>query len=718
MKKYIATSLAAILLLLVSSQVARADITSNLAGQWKFDEGSGSTAADSSGNGNALTFVNQASWGAAKIGSSAVTLNGSSQYAVLPASLFAGFPTSGGITTYALTFSTWFKTTSAGVILAQDNGSIPPAITGGYVPALYIDTAGKIRASMFWHGSTSYQIVTASAYNDGNWHQVVLTYGTGVETLYVDGVSAGTQTVNEVGYSGTYTYFLGTGYMNSWPAVPVTGWSYFNGSLDEARIYSRALSAADVTALYAYTGFSQGGGSSGNGSAITKLSGWAWSSNTGWISFNSTDPGTGNGGGTSLSPVEYYVQVSTTTGSTAATFSGDAWSSNLGWISFNPVDVTECPGGTAGAASAVVDSSGKFTGPVSGFVRVLSERGQSDGWDGCVRLGDPTDPNQKSPATDTFFDSPSNTTYFKGGVTYSSVGKIFGGFAWSNTVLGWLSFQNPFAQGNSVHPITDCNPNCSGSGPGFTVSATPSALTLVKGSSPATTYLHIARSGLDPTPQTITPVIQNISNPTDISVCIVNGNTCTNTAPACSVGVNTACSPDYTVQVTLNTANPQTLPYTFDVAGNRTVPSALTEKSTVTVTVTTSQSNGGPITLLIGTTPASIASKGTPHSLTIKKGNPFTLQWTINLDPTNQYTCSEGSTQGTWGNWNSTDLSGYITGTQQTGTYAFTAQDTSNANNPAGTYNFTISCSSTKQGVTLVSDKSTLILQSSSESEI
>ena len=55
------------------------------------------------------------------------------------------------------------------------------------------------------------------------------------------------------------------------------------------------------------------------------LSGWAWSENIGWISFNST---TGGGG------VNYGVTVASN-----GRLSGYAWSENIGWITFNQVDV-------------------------------------------------------------------------------------------------------------------------------------------------------------------------------------------------------------------------------------------------------------------------------------------------------------------------------------------------------------------------------------------
>src|SRR3989344_3589813 len=78
-------------------------------------------------------------------------------------------------------------------------------------------------------------------------------------------------------------------------------------------------------------------------------SGWAWSSNIGWIRFNLLDcdaDGNGLSDGAPLgcsvtgTPIsDYGVQVTPTSGE----LSGYAWSSGVGWISFNRVDTGTPP---------------------------------------------------------------------------------------------------------------------------------------------------------------------------------------------------------------------------------------------------------------------------------------------------------------------------------------------------------------------------------------
>ena len=174
--------------------------------------------------------------------------NGASSFIQIPSTVF-NFITSGTTTTYSESFSVWFKTTSDGVILGQE--SSPPVLQPtGYVPSIYVDTNGDIRASLFWHGSTADQIVTTTPYNNGKWHFLVDTYNNGQETLYIDGKQVGTQSQSEVSYSSTYYYQLGTGYTSVWPDSN-GAWFYFNGELADAQARSSALSEQQILSMYA-----------------------------------------------------------------------------------------------------------------------------------------------------------------------------------------------------------------------------------------------------------------------------------------------------------------------------------------------------------------------------------------------------------------------------------------------------------------------------------
>lgn len=150
------------------------------------------------------------------------------------------------------------------------------------------------------------------------------------------------------------------------------------------------------------------------------VSGWAWSENIGWVSFNSSDSGAGGG-------ADYGVNIDESTG----VMSGYAWSENIGWISFNAADLASCPSGACEAKVDTACAGGNCE--VSGWARVLANGG---GWTGFVSLR--------------------GADY---GVYIDPATKDFHGWAWSDMVLGWLSFNsaNPGAGGGPYKVYTTAN---------------------------------------------------------------------------------------------------------------------------------------------------------------------------------------------------------------------------------------------------------------------
>ena len=135
------------------------------------------------------------------------------------------------------------------MILGQDDGTAVGGSPAGWVPGLYVDSNGKLRASLYWHGQTGLQIVSAASYNDNQWHAAVDVYNQGTETLYVDGVAVGSQAASEYPYNPTYRYFLGAGYTSGW-SNGNSGWLYWNGTLDEVRASNTARTAGWIGTEY------------------------------------------------------------------------------------------------------------------------------------------------------------------------------------------------------------------------------------------------------------------------------------------------------------------------------------------------------------------------------------------------------------------------------------------------------------------------------------
>jgi hypothetical protein len=167
--------------------------------------------------------------------------------------------------------------------------------------------------------------------------------------------------------------------------------------------------------------------------AATPLSGYAWSSNIGWLSFNSSDGST--------------VQLATTTGSSVGTLSGYAWSSNIGWVKFGGLAGQQV-NSTINATDATVNVS---TGAVSGWARAIAGVGRADGWDGWIEL---------SGANHSTGDANGNS-----GVTFLPSTNKFTGYAWGSDVVGWLSFSHTDSNGSTTAvTVGSSTPSCTGNG--------------------------------------------------------------------------------------------------------------------------------------------------------------------------------------------------------------------------------------------------------------
>lgn len=95
-------------------------------------------------------------------------------------------------------------------------------------------------------GYSPYVYVTSPAnnYDDGNWHLFVCVLNRTANTLnmYVDG-----QLVKSVNSAALGSSNLVSG---ASPTIGSLGNPYFDGSIDNLRVYNRALNVAEVQALY------------------------------------------------------------------------------------------------------------------------------------------------------------------------------------------------------------------------------------------------------------------------------------------------------------------------------------------------------------------------------------------------------------------------------------------------------------------------------------
>tara|TARA_R110002126_G_scaffold95522_1_gene224381 strand:- start:7 stop:1920 length:1914 start_codon:yes stop_codon:yes gene_type:complete len=196
-----------------------------------------SDASDSSGNGYNGTATNVNFNVAGEFGN-AGEFNGSSSYISIPNS--AG----NNISTFSISF--WFKTNGqAGTGTLFNNGGADSTQTGWYIVIL---SSGVLRFVTSQGGNQPNSDGTTN-YADNSWHNVVLVYtavgvGTSTYNVYVDGNSTPEITGSNGRFTTTATQPLTIG---RFARVAI---EFFNGSIDQVRIFNSALNASQVTQLY------------------------------------------------------------------------------------------------------------------------------------------------------------------------------------------------------------------------------------------------------------------------------------------------------------------------------------------------------------------------------------------------------------------------------------------------------------------------------------
>jgi hypothetical protein len=202
-----------------------------LVGWWNFDEGPGPAVADATGNGNAGTLTGGVQWVAQETGG-ALELDGSSGYIRISFSESLRVLNKGG-----LTITAWFR---ADAIPAENKEVFQQGDANGTGRTwLYISaTTGQIQTYLGGAATPSGVNVTAETW----FHAaVVITEAGATDTIqiYVNGKPAGAAAQRGMEDSEG-PYFIGChkNLTNFW-----------DGIIDDVRLYNRALSAAEIQAM-------------------------------------------------------------------------------------------------------------------------------------------------------------------------------------------------------------------------------------------------------------------------------------------------------------------------------------------------------------------------------------------------------------------------------------------------------------------------------------
>ena len=208
---------------LVTIQVSDAHMN-GLVGWWKFDETNGTVAYDSSGNGNDGNLTNGPTWTTGKIGG-ALSFDGVDDFVQTPLK---------GRRNLDITWSLWIKTqTSNGGMIGVSGNTW---LAGGQSFSIALGKP-KIDACQVTYRTGS-DLITTNAWT----HCLFAVENNDSVKVFVNG---------NISIDSTVDWFRhdGTSFLMRIAHVPNQG-EYYNGFIDDIRIYDRALSAAEVQALY------------------------------------------------------------------------------------------------------------------------------------------------------------------------------------------------------------------------------------------------------------------------------------------------------------------------------------------------------------------------------------------------------------------------------------------------------------------------------------
>ncbi|MCU0274552.1 MAG: metallophosphoesterase, partial [Acidimicrobiales bacterium] len=275
-----------------------------LLGRWSFDEGAGTVAGNSVAGSPAGTLVNGPTWvaGAPFELPSALDFNGTSGYVAL------GDPAVLDLAQF--TVETWFRRDGAGTTTTTGTGGVTdaiPLVTKGRGEAetsnvdlnwfLGLRGADGVLCADFEEGaagaspSLNHPVIGVTPVTTGVWHHAAVTYDGATWNLYLDGNLETTLVVGQpCASASTQPAALGSALTSA--GTPA---GYFDGALDEVRVWNVARSIDDIrgtaniqldtpqAGLVARWALDEGLGTAVGGSAGTSVNGTVLGANYAWV---------------------------------------------------------------------------------------------------------------------------------------------------------------------------------------------------------------------------------------------------------------------------------------------------------------------------------------------------------------------------------------------------------------------------------------------------
>ena len=213
---------------------------------WTFDEGSGSTAADSVGsNDGTLTNMDDSAWVAGRVGSGALSFDGKDEYVIMDS------PGDFDIHGADHSWTAWFKTTAGGSIISKGPTDVSwddDNHRGGR--SMFVTDEGVLTVDVGWVGA----LEGKTPVNDGKWHHAAMTvqFNTSGKSdtmvLYLNGAEDGREEEWDIQEQIPIAeQDLKVGFTTI--DFPENANFYFTGEIDDVRFLNCALTEKEVAAI-------------------------------------------------------------------------------------------------------------------------------------------------------------------------------------------------------------------------------------------------------------------------------------------------------------------------------------------------------------------------------------------------------------------------------------------------------------------------------------